>query len=247
MTLNWPVTDVRYMATETPLLSIATRGCEIVEVVVGPRLVEPAGQLPPRAAWIPWTTFWPALGVARQMTVACPLPDGSSATAGSNIARPAFVKRVSVVSVPEGDRETTCRQVLAVPLQGGVASLLTNAISALPAGSSASAGPPVFNVTAPSSVAAPQSEPTGRPATCTYCGGPLSTSIAMTAFPASSTRICGVAGCCVRPFTIGTCCWATQADARAAAGAKSVTASDSAAARREKARGRGREGAIGYA
>src|SRR6188472_1816577 len=209
---------------------MATRGDESVEVVVAPSGEDAAGHVPPIVPRIPCTMFWPALGVERQITAAWPLPLGSSATAGSNIAVPPLVKTVSVLSAPEGERETTCRQALAVPLHGAVLSLFTKTISALPAGSTASAGPPVLLVAVPSSVAAPQSEPAGRPATCTYWGGPLSTSIARTALPAASAPICGSGGWVVRPLTIGTCCWATQADPCANAGTTSRTSSVRASA-----------------
>src|SRR4051812_18152428 len=169
------------MATGTPLPSIATRGCEMVDVVTVPMGEEAAAQVPPIVPRMPCTMFWPALGVERQITAAWPLALGSRATAGSNIAVPPFVKSVSVLMVPEGERDTMCIHAFAVPLHGAVLSLLTKTISALPARSTASAGPPVLFVAVPISVAAPQSEPTGRPATWTYCGGPLSTSIARTA------------------------------------------------------------------
>src|SRR5439155_10052971 len=126
----------------------------------------------------------PALGVVRQAISVSPLPRGSSATDGSNIAVPPFATSACVTTTPAGERDTMCRHALAAPVHGAAASLLTNAISALPEGSTASAGPPVELGIDPSSCAAPQLPPSGRAAICTYCGGPLSTFMARTALPA---------------------------------------------------------------
>src|SRR5690349_9139515 len=110
---------------------MATFGVTIVEVVVAaPTFVAPAAHGPPTLPISDCTRLAPGVGDARHTITALPLPDGSSATAGSNIAVPPFVKVVSVVNAPAGERDTTCMQALAVPVHGAVVPLSTQTTSA---------------------------------------------------------------------------------------------------------------------
>src|SRR5260221_12952942 len=200
-------------------------GAADVSVLVLGNTAWTAPQLP-AVFWRAWTVSKPALGVARQTTVASPEPFGLIAIAGSMIAVAAgALNRASFTQVElPAAFDQSSRQP--VPLTQGavVVVIFEKATTASPAGSTARLGP-LLPGTGPSSCGATQVPPGGRLVPWANLGGPLSTVITMTAPPWASAWMLGVGRAFARTGDSVTVCGATHAAPSADAGMSSPATS----------------------